>query len=527
MPTYTLDPEVDTYDSFTDAVIGYLADASDSTHVLLPADGLKKYIGLDVPTTPTGELVAVTPYVRFSTQTYSPYVPMQFAIGIASRSGSSWTTRELLALSGANTSAADSSAIAAAQGDISLWSLSDIADAYVYAQWVANTGWIYIEKAWALAYYLPAATVAAPSAPTGTVTTQRPEQTATVSALVESWQGSWLTGVSVEFRIYLDDDVTGSDPPTGVTPVWSETVCADISEYIDGSTATTLAVSTNPDVALDNEGYITFVRVSRDLPGGQELYWSDWELSASAWGVNASQPTAPTSVSTVAYDDDGCVAVLVIVPTTTGYTAASGLVTVERSDDLGVTWESVYGMTDVAYTLGSGEAQVGVDYLAPAGSTTTQYRAHATAEWTSDGVIYTTTWTTVTGVTTQSVYSGWRFAVLDDPDASWSTAPVLAPLVVAEARASQIFEPLDGSLAKVVSGPARGRRGTLTFFATTSAERTAIEALLAQTGPVIMTTGFGDTLCIAFVGEASHTVTGDRDAPATEASIGYAETELA
>ena len=35
MPVYTLDPIADTFDSYSDAEIGYLADASDSTVAIL------------------------------------------------------------------------------------------------------------------------------------------------------------------------------------------------------------------------------------------------------------------------------------------------------------------------------------------------------------------------------------------------------------------------------------------------------------------------------------------------------------
>ena len=62
---------------------------------------------------------------------------------------------------------------------------------------------------------LEAATVAAPDLPTGTITTtQRPELGATVSAVVESWQGtSWLVGIDVEWEIYLSSAAPGLTPP--------------------------------------------------------------------------------------------------------------------------------------------------------------------------------------------------------------------------------------------------------------------------------------------------------------------------
>jgi len=535
MPIYTLAPEADTYDTITDTEAGYLADASDATLVTVnhTTTGYHK-IAFDTPSTPSGELVSVVPGLRVKrTGADVAYV------SVCRRSGSRFYHYQLPTFSPTE-SLADYD-WAAVLGSVAVNGLTDPDDAYLMVDDNGYPASLSIATAWAYAYYLAAATVAAPSAPSGTITDQAPTLTATVSSVVEDWQDGWLCGHTVEFAVYNDADVTGDDPPDGITPEWTDTVRATISTYGDGSTATTQDVSMDVDTALVDGDYITFVRVSRDLPTGQELYWSDWSKSASAWTIDSSPPDSPTAMTATADDDTGLVAIVVTAPTTAGY-ETDATCHVQRSDDLGVTWEDVSGMTEKAITLGGGATALGNDYRAPAGSTTLQYRARVTAllvphaallntgltlEATVTGALVVSDWLTITGQTGPAVFDGWRFIPVDDTSAAWASAKIARSGgdVETEDRDSAVFAPIDGSYTKVVTGPSRGVFGSYTFTATTSAEETSMLALVAQTGTILMTNPRGTTRFIAWSGAPKTTYLGIGSCVFTTVDIDYVETD--
>jgi hypothetical protein len=525
VPQYTLAPRDGIYNNyqFDGATnVGYIADASDGTVVNLPnMSDVNVYAALTAPGSPSGELVAVVPAVRAACSTGG-----FLRIGVARRDGSTWATRELATptLDGNQTDLTAAPRL----GDILLWGLSDVADAYIYVHRGIpryDQTSIAIAKAGGVAYYLAGATVAAPSAPSGTVAVQRPEQAVTVSSLVESWQqDGWLCGHTVEMAVYRSADVTGADPPVGITPDWSSTERVTLATYGDGTTPSTQAVTMTPDVGLEDTDYITFARVSRDLPAGQGLNWSAWTKSAAAWTVDAGPPAAPTTVTAVADDDVGSVAITVTAPTTAGYETAATC-RVQRSDDLGVTWADVVNMDAVPITLGGGATAMGLGYLAPAGSTTLQYRARITAQLSPDGAYVESAWTTITGIHGPALFAGWRFIPMDEPTSTWSGAKVVGPFEEGNNQPRAVFEPIDGSLHKVVTGQSCGRTGKLSFWANGATEAASLDALLRQTGVVLMTTGFGDTRFIAWSSNPTWRTTGTQSNPYREATIDYVETD--
>ncbi len=101
-------------------------------------------------------------------------------------------------------------------------------------------------------YYLPLASVAAPSLPSGTIDdTQRPTCRVAASAILAHWQQSlipytgsaWLAGIDVEWRIYRKADAPGADPPNDKDAVWTGFTRSSIAELIGANALLTAMLS--------------------------------------------------------------------------------------------------------------------------------------------------------------------------------------------------------------------------------------------------------------------------------------------
>lgn len=175
---------------------------------------------------------------------------------------------------------------------------------------------------------------ARPSVTAGTIvptspvtTTSYPELTATLTALVESWQdGSGPAAraeVVYEFKIFsaAQFGASGFDPATSPC-MWSTQGLTASLDYIDGSTPSSEAVAETPDRALPNGAYRAYFRGRRYFDAAQFGAWS-----AADFTVAVVPPTAPT-LTARADDAAQRVALEVTLVATAG--ATNPLVSVER-----------------------------------------------------------------------------------------------------------------------------------------------------------------------------------------------------
>jgi hypothetical protein len=384
-------------------------------------------------------------------------------------------------------------------------------------------------------FYLPAPDIGTPSLPSGTIDdTQRPLCRVVASAILTHWQQEavpytgtpWINGLDVEWRIYREADAPGADPPEDEEPVWAGFTRTNLSGFDGGISAEPVTVEIVPDMDLENGEYVLFTRVSRDtvedVPAGYPLarsYWSDWS-KGSSWEIDISLPDAPSTLTITADETNQRIEVKAVVPTTAGYTASTALLSVERSDDVGVTWRPVRGMTDLSVTAGATEWTLGYDLLAPRDRTNLQYRVRANMTHTALAKRFTSAWKTVTDVTGLAALSGSVFLCLDDPAANWSDVQIIGPLEQESGRAATSIAPLDRDGSVVITGTNAGPRGTLKVICAGATQVAKLDALEAAGGPILWGTPYGQTSLIAITG-VSRSTYGAAVSPIVEATISY------
>jgi len=517
MPVYTTEPTSVIQDYLTPtgttSEITALTDASDTTYCKQNHASLPSVLGYSQQTIGAGErIVSVCPYARVE-------------------GGSSVKLCHVLGLPNYVNGAVLSVASSATKADYELeahegqllnpstggeWSVDEVDHASAWRDFsgVSTAATLYEHGLYLYAY--EAATVANPSAPTGTITTtQQPTCTATVSSIVESWQvpsgePSFYCDVDIEWSIYA-----GSLTAPSGTALQTWETRETIDTYGDGVTPTTLACSTTPPAALQNGSYTLFARVSRTHPSGVDA-WSAYGYKQFA--VSLTLPTAPT-VAVAVDNTNQRMGVTVTAPTTTGYTAGTYTVSVEREVETDV-WAPVRGMTDVALTEDAATL-IGYDYEADRGVTNT-YRACVTAYHTSIGADMTGAWTedTETGPTV----SGWNLKAVEDAGLNWIGAGVLTEPSESGQRQSAVFSPLYRDLPVVVSGVTGGFGGGFTVLASGTTEVATLEALADYTGLVLLETAFGDARYIRPT-SWSWTRSGTAAAPRRTAAVEYVEVD--
>ncbi len=516
MPTYTVEPTSLIEDYLTPSAGGELAcvtDGSDTTYVEQNHAQKPSVFGYTYTTIGSGErIVSICPWVR--AEASGPNLRRCYVMGLPN-----YVSGVVLSLYG-NVSKADYD-LDAHEGSVlnpatgGEWSATacDYASSW-HDSSTSSPAKLYEHALKIYAY--EAATVANPTAPTGTITTtQRPTCTATVSSIVESWQvpsgePSFYCDVDIEWSIY-----SGSLTSPSGTALQTWQTQETIDTYGDGVTPTTKACSTTPPSVLQNGSYTLFARVSRTHPSGTDA-WSSYGYKQFA--VSITLPTAPTLA--VAVDNTNQrMGVTATAPTTTGYTAGTYSVSVEREVETDV-WVPVRGMTDVAVTSGVA-TDLGDDYEAERGATNT-YRACVTAYHTSIGAYMTGAWTedTETGPTA----TGWNLKAVEDPDLNWIGAAVLADPSESAQRVSAVFAPLYRDRPVVVSGVTAGFGGSFTVLASGTTEVAVLEALAEHTGLLLMETAFGDARYIVPT-SWSWTRQGTASAPRRTAVCEYSEVD--
>jgi len=515
MPTYTVEPTsiIQDYLTPTGATeVTAVTDGSDATYVKQNHAQLPSVFGYTFTSLGSGErIVSVCPYARVEGGVTTK---LCHVLGLPNYVNGA-------VLSVAASAAKANYALDAHEGQLlnpstgGEWSASDLDYASSWRDFsTTSAGTLYEHGLYLYAY--EAATVANPTAPTGTITTtQQPTCTATVSSIVESWQvpsgePSFYCDVDIEWSIY-----SGSLTAPSGTALQTWETRETIDTYGDGVTPTTLACSTAPPTALQNGSYTLFARVSRVHPAGTDA-WSAYGYVQFA--VSLTLPTAPT-VAVAVDNTNQRMGITVTAPTTTGYTAGTYTVSVEREVETDV-WRPVRGMTDVAVTSGSATL-IGYDYEADRGVTNT-YRAAVTAYHTTIGADMTGAWTedTETGPTV----SGWNLKALEDPTLNWIAAAVLADPAESEQRQHAVFSPLYRDLPVVVSGVTGGFAGSFTVLASGTTEVATLEDFADYTGLVLQETAFGDARYIVPT-SWSWTRSGTAAAPRRTAAVEYVEVD--
>ncbi len=371
-------------------------------------------------------------------------------------------------------------------------------------------------------YATKEATIAAPSSPASSVTdTQYPTLTATVSAIVESWQvpaglAPFLCGVLVEFALYAGTMTT----PSG-SPVWTIQTQATISAYGDGVTPSTLAVSATPPKPIENGSYTLFARVVREHPSAEysdDSGWSAWSSwSYKQFTVNVPLPATPTL--NVQPNAGQYVYVRATAPATSGYTAFSWLAHVQRQ--VGGVWRDVRGMVDVPHTEDVSLMSVGADghdYEADRGVTNT-YRIRVSALHTASGTRRYSAW--ATAATTGYSLTGWNLKTVDAPAGNWLAAPLSDPSESSQAP-SAVLEPLDRDRPIVLVGELAGMAGSFVLSAAGAAAIAKLETIAAYRGRILLEDAFGGSRYIGIT-KVAWTRAGTADDPRRTAAIEYAE----
>ena len=514
-------------------LVEVLSDASDATYARSAAKNVRVTFSTTNPVAPTGVLVSVCPFVRAKRpgSIVAKAVVCTYALGkIVSRGvfltipkSADAANFELPAHRGCKD-----------LGWIWLYTRPDIdAPRFVYpltadeaaiglidSSTTENRATVY--RAYLKAYYLLAPTIAAPSAPSGTLTdTQMPDLTAEVGCVVESWQlptneAPWLCEGDVEYQIFRAADVPGgaTSPPAMVTPVWSGTTRFLEMTYGDGATPSTQDVTMAVDSPLANDSYVLFARASRDTPKGAQQHWSAW--ASAAFEIDLELPTTPT-LSAAADDDAQRVDLSLNVSSTAGYDGDAMTATVQRSDDGGASWTDVRGC--VAAPVGVGNNLLPPDYEAPRGQNVT-YRARITDVLTADSSTIASEWDEET--VPSYAATGWNLKVPTDATLNWLAAPVTVNPSASLDQQVTIFRPLGRGSAVAVSSANRGEVGTLEISASGDAAIAKLLRLIDCDAVLYVETAYGEGF-YARVTEANWQRAGMRDAPRRPCTLQYSQ----
>lgn len=313
-----------------------VADDSDATYATLPAGSIAT-LGLGTVSLPTGA-VTKSLVVRFRLRSVTgSTAPSMFAMSSGSQVAWVQTTATTTITTYTGSSAAvnlTQAQVDALQLKVQSNTLGDVRFVELYADLTYAT--------------VPTVTLLTP---TGTITTSEATATWTYT------QGS-DGGAQSRFQVKVFDSVTiaggGFDPDTSTALYDSGEVASSADEHTTG----TLPEGTN---------HGCYVRVAQTINGS--LHWSDWD--SNTFTVDYAAPVVATLGGT---NNNATGTIAVTVGRDTGGLAWDA-VTVERTDDLGVSFVFVRGATSAA---ASGNTFNVTDYEAPH-STNVSYRARGEA----------------------------------------------------------------------------------------------------------------------------------------------------
>ena len=345
----------------------------------------------------------------------------------------------------------------------------------------ANRAYIY--EVFADLYCAARPTVALSTEPeTPITTTSYPTLVATFSALVEDWQDNSgpaaRTEIGYQMRVFgaAQYAAPGFDPAV-TRPIWSVEGLSAPLDFIDGETASSEDVEQTPDLPLANGTYRLYARGRRAFEAAQ---YSAWEYLVFTVGVT---PCPPPDLS-VALDDAGQRVTLTVTPQT-AVGAAAPLLTVQRSEDEGGTWQTLRGLDKAPcafaepLTVHDREAARGVAL---------RYRACVEASF--DDAQLVSDWRTAAVEAALSV-SGWNLKCPLEPERDWLGARIVADPEWTQEEDAGTFRPIGRRLPVVVSMALGGADGSLVISVATEAEWEAAQRLRDYAGTLYLESPYG------------------------------------
>lgn len=302
------------------------------------------------------------------------------------------------------------------------------------------------------------------SAPTGTLTTTN-TPTVTWADTLDA-DGGAQTNYQVKIFTAAQYGIGGFDP--AVSP-----------NTFDSGALSGSALSYALTQPLANATYRAYVRVGQTVNGA--TLWSAYAFSGFI--ENVTPPAVPTLALTAQSTSGRIQAVI----TTGGGATTTDRVELQRSVDGGTTWLAVRNTETVDGTITYPAAPVTIlDYEAPNG-TLTSYRARALHNY--SGLYAASNWSTTATATWTS--SDWWIKHPNVPalnlklPAGTAGAMVSYPDVQRAARQTA-FQPLGATLPIVVADTRGGATGTVIVQLRTTAEKTALDALLDRVATLLL-----------------------------------------
>lgn len=511
MTTYTLRPSGLIASSGTataspsGSVLANLGDNSDSTTVYNPATGstpASYTFTIGTPSVPSNEFIArLGTSIRWKGNTAGLYT-----IGAQAYRTADGTPAGVATLTPNNSSAFTTTQVALQSAN---WSRSTVGPLFI--KWQDNrtsTAQAQTDTAeiWASLYTIALAT----ATPTATTSASSVYPTIPVSvgatidweAGTQDWQN--LRKVTVEMRI----ESGGSGAGTGTLVTSTST---SVLFTATGSQTVNLTV-TDP---IPNGTFNIYARAIRYREDG--VVYADatgaWSTAATLT-MSAPLPTAPT-VTVTPNDSSDTVTVKVTPIATTGYLGP--YIYLQRSDDLGVTWQDVRNASGVAGTFGT--ASTFIDYEA-ARDATVLYRARIGATY-SSSFVNQGSWSV-----SQSAYltaTTWNIKHLTNPATSATDINVVATPTEKVDEDLGVFRPLGRRYPVVVGGTITGWDGDLTVVTSTSAEWAAIKALAESQSILLLESAFGWSKYVRLLPGTSAEIGGTRTTPRRNIKLSYVE----
>lgn len=340
---------------------------------------------------------------------------------------------------------------------------------------------------------------------TGTYATVPVDVTATIDweASTYAWQN--LRTITVELRV----ESGGSSIGTG-TLVTSTTV-----DVVFDATGTNTIDVTLP-VSLPNGTYKTYARAIRhrenelEVAADQIGAWS----SAATLTMTVTPPNAPT-ITASADNSQGRVELTITPVASSGY--INPYFTVERSEDAGVTWTPVRGLTVVSCSFGIPSLRY--DYEAPRGQAV-RYRARVSAY--TSGVLNTSNPSGSASATLTA--TTWNLKCPQAPNLNMIGVTVINNPSENLNEDVGIFRPDNRRYPVVVSGSLTGWDGDLNIITLNGNEWEQVKALLEAKAVLYLESPFGWSKYIRLSGERRTTLRGTATTPRRDISVQYVET---
>lgn len=268
----------------------------------------------------------------------------------------------------------------------------------------------------------------------------------------------------------------GFDPATS-TPTWTTSANTSDLSVLSGS----LTNSTT---------YRAYVRTAKAWTGatlGGETYaWSDWAYSQ--FTVSVTLPTAP-AISSITWDSTNQRVTFTATSAASSGSYTNPLVSIERSEDGGTTWVTVYGFSPTSLAFGSVALSV-VDPLCDRTVGTLRYRTKLTATYPSD--TQTVDVYSSTSTVSPSSDGKWWIKAVSNASLNLGSLAVLVGVGADKEETLGVFKPIGRTTSVVVAGDLYGWDGSYKVFTKTSAERSAFRSLLSHQGALLVQDPFGE-----------------------------------